>query len=80
MKKLLEGATNLIYRIQISRFVVPKKIFAPKCLEWVQNLSNTDIILEQLEKAHVRARFQEILKRRLKHSGVRFVRDKSIFH
>ena len=53
MKKLLESATNLIYRIQISRLVVPKKIFASKCLEWVQNLSKTDIILEQPEKAHV---------------------------
>ena len=69
VKKLLESVTNLIYRIQISRLVVPKKIFAPKCLEWVKNLSKTDIILEQPEKAHVSceisrdsARFRETLR------------------
>ena len=69
MKKQLESATNQICRIQISRLVVANKIFTPKCLEWVQNLSKTDIILEQPEKAHVSceilrdsARFREILR------------------
>ena len=50
MKKLLESATNLIYRIQISRLVVSNVIFTASCAEWDPIWSETDILLEFPEK------------------------------
>ena len=52
-EKLIDSATNWMYRIQITRSVVPNVIFTASCAEWDPIWSKTDILLEVPEKSHV---------------------------